>query len=190
MDEGLLHGSSPAGECIDDVPGGIVEGEAVETGAVLEDGDLPGAEGGGYSEVVEAGLVLEVGEERGEDLDGADKGAEVRGGAESVGEVVEEGGACKVEDGVGCGCCVDGDAADVHGEVGVCGEGGKGGELVAGALCMAGGVLDAGVEGRDCACEECAADEGGGDEIRAVEAGKDELEHVQIDVHGQAGSVT
>ena len=183
MGERPLHASSPHWQRGDDVPRGKIEGEALEAGAVLEDGHLPGTEGCAYPEMVEPLLVGEEGKERGEDLYRADKAAEVCRGAECACELAEEGGADEVGDGLEDGGSVHGEVLHVHGEVVVGGEGGKGGHLVVGALCMAGGVLDAGVEGGNCPREEGAADACGGDEVRAVELRKDELEHVQVHVH-------
>lgn len=74
MGEGLLHAGGPLWEGVDDGPGGKVECEAVEAGAVLEEGGLPGPEGCAYPDVSEPGLVDYVWDERGEDLWGADKG--------------------------------------------------------------------------------------------------------------------
>jgi hypothetical protein len=185
MGECPLHVGSPLWERADDVPRGKIEGEALEAGAVLEDGHLPGTEWCAYPDMVEALLVEEVGEERGEDLGCADKAAEVCRGAECVCELAQEGGADEVRGGLEDGGGVHGDVLDVDGEVGVGGEGGEGGHLVVGALCMARGVFDAGVERGDCAREKGAADERSSDEAGAVELGKDELEHVQIHVHRQ-----
>ena len=185
MGEGPLHASSPLWQRADDVPRGEIECEALEAGAVLEDVHLPGTEGCAYPDMVEPLLVEEVGEEWGEDLGCADKAAEVCRGAECVCELAQEGGADEVRGGREYGCCVYGDVLYVHGEVVVGGEGGKGGHLVLGALCMARGVFDAGVQRGNCTREKGAADERGGDEVRAVELCKDELEHIQIHVHGQ-----
>lgn len=133
----------------------------------------------------EPGLVEEVGEERGYDIFGADEAAQVGGRGECAYEVVQEGGVDDLRVSVEGGG-VDGDALDVYAEVVVGGDGRKGGYLMVGALGMAAGVLDTGIEGGDGAGEKGAADTGGGDEIRAGQLRENELEHVEIHVHGQS----
>lgn len=172
MSECAFHASSPVGQGVDDIPGGEVEREALETGAVLKDDHLPRSKGGTYSQMVEPVLVDEVGEEWREDLDCADKAAQVCGRAESVCEIVQEGGADQIGGGLKYGSSVEGDALDVHDEVVVGCEGGKGGHDILGALCMAGRVFDACVEGRNGPSEKGAADERRGDEIRPVQLPK------------------